>query len=68
MKIITSLKETAFSFPDVKKEDSGNYSCVYSKVKHAVQTVTAVGQKSIFIQVKGNVSFVFQVQCLKKKI
>ncbi|XP_076148783.1 uncharacterized protein LOC143132844 [Alosa pseudoharengus] len=52
MEILLNTQETTFKIPDVKKEDSGNYSCVYSEVKHAANTLTAVGTNSIFIQVK----------------
>lgn len=50
--------ETNFELTDVRKEDSGNYSCMYSTYRHATQEETVVGQDSICILVKGNTSVI----------
>ncbi|XP_062380931.1 uncharacterized protein LOC134069090 [Sardina pilchardus] len=52
LEMLHKSEETTFTFPSVKKADSGNYSCVYSEVKYTPNTATAVGNNSIFIQVK----------------
>ncbi|KAL2077408.1 hypothetical protein ACEWY4_026912 [Coilia grayii] len=52
MEVLTGPKETVFKLVDVGKNDSGNYSCVYSIPRHSLDDVTGVGEKSIFIHVK----------------
>lgn len=52
MDVLTDTQETIFVLENVDKDDSGSYSCVYSKHRHQPWKVTAVGN-SIFIHVKG---------------
>ncbi|XP_062380243.1 uncharacterized protein LOC134068576 [Sardina pilchardus] len=49
METVIAKRECTFQLPNVTKEDSGNYTCVY---KQTSNTVTGVGKNSIFIQVK----------------
>ncbi|XP_062381267.1 uncharacterized protein LOC134069325 [Sardina pilchardus] len=51
MEILTAERECTFKLPGVKKEDSGNYTCVYSEDKQPVNTVSGVEKNAIFIQV-----------------
>ncbi|KAI4876471.1 hypothetical protein NFI96_017398 [Prochilodus magdalenae] len=43
--------EHTFILRNVSKQDSGNYSCVYSRNKYALKKVRAPAQKSIQVQV-----------------
>ncbi|XP_064192090.1 uncharacterized protein LOC135255187 isoform X2 [Anguilla rostrata] len=43
--------KTKFYINDVKKEDSGNYSCVYSKTEYKPSDVRGKGDTSVFLQV-----------------
>ncbi|XP_063045915.1 uncharacterized protein LOC134439920 [Engraulis encrasicolus] len=52
MEILVGSKETTFWLADVGPNDSGNYSCVFSKPKYSLGEVTSVGQKSVFVHVK----------------
>lgn len=54
MERFTSSKSANFTFHEIVKQDSGNYSCVYSPDKHLVDEVTASGLNAVFIEVKGN--------------
>lgn len=42
-----------FKLSQVTQEDTGNYSCVYSEGRLVAHQITTIGQKHVFIQVKG---------------
>ncbi|KAJ8417673.1 hypothetical protein AAFF_G00225160 [Aldrovandia affinis] len=45
--------DTIFTMKNVKSEDSGNYSCVYSWGRYSLQTVRGRGENSVLVQVSG---------------
>lgn len=47
-------KEAHFTLKNVKREDSGSYSCVYSIKKKSINIVTSSKKNSMIIQVIGN--------------
>lgn len=54
---MVSKEAVIFELPNVHKNDSGNYSCVYSKTKHSVNEVTTTVNNCVIIQVKGTVTY-----------
>lgn len=51
MRTLADSEEFIFILFDVKQNDSGNYSCVYSKTKVKVSQIKATGITSVFIQI-----------------
>lgn len=50
---VTSSGKVVFSLPQVTREDSGNYSCIYTTAKSKIDSKSIVGHNSVFIQVTG---------------
>lgn len=54
--LVTSLGDVVFTLPQVTREDSGNYSCMYRTAQNTTKANTVIGHDSVLIlQVKGNV-------------
>lgn len=51
----TERDEVIFTLRQVRKEDSGSYSCVYSIKKYQPYIVSSTNKNSVVIQVQGNV-------------
>ncbi|KAL2077409.1 hypothetical protein ACEWY4_026913 [Coilia grayii] len=52
MEKFSGSNDVEFKLLQVTREDSGNYSCVYSAGRHVAHEITAIGQKHVFLQVK----------------
>lgn len=52
--VVAQQEEAHFRLTQVRKEDSGNYSCVYSINKYYINNVTSTNEKSSIIHITGN--------------
>lgn len=52
---VAERDEVIFTLRQVRSEDSGNYSCVYSLKKYLPGNLTVTNVSSVVIQVLGNV-------------
>lgn len=51
--LMHSNKENSFTFPQARKENSGNYSCLYSTNEYDLGYVQSTYENSVNVEVKG---------------